>query len=321
MTSDVIHCTAYQPWYVPCSDILPSMEMKVLSAVISLLIIVLNTASSLLHLLTANKTFSVTVASINFSEFLCGAYLSCLWIVDLSFKGTFMVKGKWWKSSNLCFGALATILLYAILNPLLLLFLALSRFMVVIFPTDTKFRQLQFLFKALACAFIICFIIVLLFSLIFKFTNSFLTTALCLPFIDPTGKIVVIKVIAWFTATFQIIISIAITFLYIFLVLKLRKTEKNIEKSKAHHNSKFGLVTQLALTCLTIMICWFPANFIFITAMFIATYPLELIIWTVLLVLPVNSIINSCIFINTCLRKCIQSRDKIFLLKGEGDLV
>ena len=291
---------------MPCSDILPSTEMKVSSAVVSFLIIAFNTASYLLHLLTANKVFSVTVLSINFSEFLCAAYLSILWIVDLSFKGTFMVKGKWWKSSNLCFGALTTILLYAILNPLLLLFLALSRFMVVIFPTDTKFRQSHFLFKALTCAFIISFIIVLLFSLILKLTNRFLTTALCLPFIDPTGKVVVIKVIAWLTATTQIITSIAITFLYIFLVLNLKKTQKEIGKSKAHHNSKFGLVTQLAVTSLAIMICWFPANLIFITTMFIATYPLELITWTVLLILPVNSIINSCIFISTCLRKCIQ---------------
>ena len=83
-------CTAFQPWYISCSDILPSSDMKTFYITISVLIIVINFLSVILQIISylklrSNKTFSVIAIATNANDILCAVYLSFVWIADLSF--------------------------------------------------------------------------------------------------------------------------------------------------------------------------------------------------------------------------------------------
>ena len=87
-------CTAFQPWFISCSDILPSLGMKIFYITLSVLIIVLNFLSVILqivsyHKLRSNKTFSVIAITINANDILCAVCLSFVWIADLSFSDSF----------------------------------------------------------------------------------------------------------------------------------------------------------------------------------------------------------------------------------------
>ena len=87
-------CTAFQPWYISCSDILPLLSMETFYTLISILIFIFNLLSILVQIKTfqSNKSFSIIVIIINVNDILCGIYLSFIWIADLSFSGSFHVK-------------------------------------------------------------------------------------------------------------------------------------------------------------------------------------------------------------------------------------
>ena len=97
-------CTAFQPWYISCSDILPSIGMKIFYILISIFILILNFLSLTLQIITyrSHKTFAVIVFSMNVGDILCGIYLSFIWIADMSFSGSFYVKEETWKCGFLC---------------------------------------------------------------------------------------------------------------------------------------------------------------------------------------------------------------------------
>ena len=142
-------CPAHKPWYISCSDILPKCKMKVFFISVSGCVILLNVISVLMHFveMESNKGFSVTVIAINFNDILCGTYLGCVWVPDLVLKGTFLVKEELWRSGPICFTAFMFILWFTILTQCFLIFLSLSRLMVVIHPINTKFKRAGFACK------------------------------------------------------------------------------------------------------------------------------------------------------------------------------
>ena len=103
-------CTAFKPWFIACSDILPSFSMKLFYKTISVTIFILNFLSIILQMRSykSNKSFSLIVISINGNDILCGVYLSYIWIADLSFGDSFKVKEEQWRSGILCLTAFTT---------------------------------------------------------------------------------------------------------------------------------------------------------------------------------------------------------------------
>ena len=94
ISPDKTLCTAHKLWYISCSDILPKMSMKVIYISVSILVILLNLCSSVIHVLNrkSNPLFSVSVISVNFSDILCGVYYTTIWIADLVFNDKFLLK-------------------------------------------------------------------------------------------------------------------------------------------------------------------------------------------------------------------------------------
>ena len=89
-------CSAHESWYKSCSDILPSLVMKCLYGIVCFSIIILNIGSiCIIAKYETNKQLSVIIRSININAILCGSYIFCIWVVDLSLKGIFPVKEKW----------------------------------------------------------------------------------------------------------------------------------------------------------------------------------------------------------------------------------
>ncbi len=87
------------------------------------------------------------------------------------------------------------------------------------------------------------------------------------------------------------------------LVLNLKESKKNFHKSKSTEDSDTGLVIQLVAISAPNILCWCPANVIFIAAMFQSTYPVDLILWTAVIGMPLNSVTNPVVFITISVRK------------------
>ena len=185
----------------------------------------------------------------------------------------------------------------------------MSRLMVVIYPVNTKFKQSEFATRTLAFLFLLSFLFSIFISSTYKLKEKYIPTSLCLPFIDPTQEVLMIKLITWFVVITQILTSLLMLAMYILLVVKLRKSEKCV-KSLKHNHSKTLLIVQLIAITLSNILCWFPANVIYVTSMFLSRYPIDLIIWMTIIVLPMNSIINPFIFITVSLKGYIMKKVK-----------
>ena len=96
--------------------------------------------------------------------------------------------------------------------------------------------------------------------------------------------------------------------MHMLLVAKLR--ESKCIKNLKYSYSKAVLIVQLIAITLSNILCWFPANVIYVTSMFLRMYPIDLIIWMTVIILPMNSIINPFIFIIVFSRVYIMKKVK-----------
>ena len=120
-------------------------------------------------------------------------------------------------------------------------------------------------------------------------------TFLCAPFIDPTDTVLVIKILTWLVAVWQIIASFLISIVYICLISSLKKMERNdfIITKKIDKN----VISQLVLVTVSDMVGWFSSSVIFIALLLLPRYPKNLPVWTTATIVPLDSIINPFLFI------------------------
>ncbi len=147
----------------------------------------------------------------------------------------------------------------------------------------------------------------MLLTLVVKFTYFKLTTSLCLPFVDTTGSVMVIVVTTWVIIFSQVATSIIISVLHVVLFVSLKESQKSVRRSSGD-TSNSSVIIQLVIATSSNILCWFPADGIYLAAMFLPAYPVDLIVWTTVLVLPFNSVINPIVFLSSALRKHFKSR-------------
>ena len=298
-----VKCNADKPWYISCSDLLSSSLMKLFFVSISIVIVCINSVSILLNIVTrkSNICYSIPVISVNITDIFCGIYLCIIWMTDFYFRGRFISNESHWRSSSLCFTAFGVSLWFSIVTPIILFFLSLSRLMVVINPLDTRFMKRDVVIKYLLILMLVSMSISMILTFLMKLFQEKLPLNLCLPFVDPTNSILLIKLIAWSVAFVQTMISIVIIALHLFLVQNLRHSQK-MAKSSAENSNK-SIIMQLALITTSNIICWVPTNVIYLTSLFLQRYPTDLVIWTTILVTPLNSVVNPAVFAATSVRR------------------
>ena len=126
-----------------------------------------------------------------------------------------------------------------------------------------------------------------------------------LPFVDPTKSKVELTVITWFVILSQLLTSLIILLLYIVLVKNVQKCIWKIETNKF---SGSNLITQLVILTMSNFLCWIPCHIIFIFTMIQPKYPMTLVIWTVVGVMPLHSVTNPMVFIIMSIRNISRSK-------------
>ena len=191
------------------------------------------------------------------------------------------------------------------------IFLSLSRLMVVIYPIDTIFKKVRFAQRILIFIFTSSFILSILFTIVLKIMHDTHVISLCFPFVDPSKTVLLIKFIVWFVALSEVISSVIIIILQSQMVIIVRKSENVAQMANSKASSGNFLIVQLVILTISIILCWYPANTIYIAVMLLSTYSTDLIIWTIVLIFPLNSIVNPCIFIISAIRKSINCQRSI----------
>ena len=299
-------CSADPPWFISCSSLIPTEDMKIVFITISVLIIVASFLSIVIHVVyrKSNKAFSLNVVSLNLNDIVLAVYFTIIWISDAMYGDYFYLQETKWRSSSTCFSAGFLLLMFTFTAQFMITLLSLSRLMIVANPLDTNFKRVEFILKYILAIVFFALLLPISFVLATKFTISALPLSLCLPFIDPQKSSVVIKVITWIVAISQTATSIVNIVLHVLLVQKLRKSQKIVAMSQSKPGKgNLNIITQLFIVTISNILCWLPANIIYITAMFLDRYSTDLIIWTTVGVMPINSVINPVVFTIVCLRK------------------
>ena len=309
VSPDNCYCTSYPPWYKACSHILPSASMKAIYITISILIIYLNIMCILMQILKSqnkniNKNFQIKVIGLNFSDILCGIYLSAIWVSDMRLKGIYLINEDLWKSHPLCFISLCVVLWFTVSSQTMILYLSASRLIAVIDPFKTRLISGREIFFHVTTINSFSFCIILVATLALKFNEKQLPTSLCSPFIDPLHSSISTNVITWVVIITQSVSSVLIFLMHILLVNEVTKSKRSLKIQKSEVENK--MMYQLILTSTTNILCWIPANIIYISAMFLSIYPINLVIWATVVVMPINSIINPLVFILTNLKMYFQ---------------
>ena len=291
-------CNAGKPWYISCSDLLPTGSMKNIFVLMSVFILFVNLLSISSHaiLRKTKPTYFITVVSVNITDMLCGLYLCLIWITDIYFQGKFISHERHWRSSFLCFTVFGLSLWFSIVTPLILLFLSLLRLAVVVNPLSIKLKNARSIFKCLLAIILISMSVSAVLTFLMKFTQEQVPLNLCLPFVDPTNSISLTKVTAWCVATIQGTISVVIVASHSFLVQNLRQYHIEMDSNKNKQHSGMTIIIQLGFITVSNIICWIPTNIIYLTSFFLPRYPTDLVIWTTVLVTPLNSMINPTVF-------------------------
>ena len=252
-----------------------------------------------------NTSYSVLVVGVNSSDILCGIYLIIVFAADTTLTGTFAAREHLWRSGIVCMTAFTMVLWFTLLTESVLFLLSFSRVMLVVNPFDTKFKHVRFITTVLCFLILFSLFIAIVIVSFYVSKEIYIPTSLCLPFIDPTGKVLMIKIITWFTVITQLFTSLSILAMNILFLLKVQKSRQLLSKNQTH-NADTSLIVQLIIIITSNILCWFSTNTVYIVAMFVPTYPVNLIIWMTVLGLPINSIINPLIFSIVHCRKRLQ---------------
>ena len=303
-------CTETPPWYSSCSSLIPNVETKLLFSIISIIILAANLLSFLKNVMIIKKKhraelYSIIICTTNVGDFLCGGYLFIVWIGDLQYRKEFIVNEMKWRTGILCSLAFMFILMFSLVMPYLLSLLSFARYMVVVYPMESKFRSASFVCNCVFAGTGASLFITLYFA-IYLNLKQIIPTQLCSPFIDPTDSIAIVRYVTIGVAVLQMSAFCFISIMYfqlLHLIIKLK--QEMLVESKLMSR---GLVTQIFLITASNLAGWFPSSLIFLASLFKSKYPVELLIWTTIAVMPINSIINPLIFL--LLSRTKSSKDK-----------
>ncbi len=306
-------CTALKLWYRSCDGSLPKTSMKITVAVLSSLVLVVNVCCLVIHVLIrkSQKLFCWTVISVNASDFVCSAYLAILWISDQVLQGDVSARDERWRSGIVCFVLFGMSLWYSVLSQSVLIFLSLSRLMVILEPIDSMFKRPSFVGKCIAGLSIFPPMVPVSFTLSIKLTSHKIPVTLCSPFVDPTSQEIVVRILVWLIFSTQLLSLTLIVVMHICLVHKNNQSQQALQQmSSKKTGSEVAIVIQLFIISGSNLVCWMPLNITFVAITFLTHYPLEMTTWATVCFLPINAIVNPIVFAAVAIRKKIKEKKR-----------
>ena len=305
-------CTATKLWHQSCFGILTNKSMIVIFFLNCFLILTLNISSIIFHIISrkTGKAFAINVIFINCNDLVYALYMAVIWIQSLSTKEVYALEDEFWRSSSVCFSLFTMVLWFSFSSQLHSLFLSISRYIVVAYPMASKFRNTNFVVKNLFALFSIVLLISKIITLLVQWKSDILPTSLCFPFFDPTRSSLILNIITWFLIICHLCSSVGTLLIHFLLVRNLKISQKKIKKTGTDDSNTL-LFLQLAILTLSNFLCWIPADTIYVVTMYLPKYPMEFIMWTSGVILPINSIIYPLIFSVLCIRKIIKAKVNI----------
>ena len=295
---DATFCASYPPWYASCFNILPCKAIKTGFIFTSCLVLGLNALSIVILVVLKsnyNEAFKIKVIGLNMSDMLFGGYLIIIWLSDLMLQPLNSINQNIREYNLFCFLASIIVIWFNCSSQIMLIYLSVSRFKAVTDPIKTRVKSWNHSLYTVLGIHLLSLGLGISISLVFKNTGNKSPNTLCLPFFDPSGLYSITKILTWLVISSQFVLPIVILIIHIFVINQINTSKKKLTKVDSSRDIKTGLLWQLFTTPFCNFLCWFPANIVYMSTMFLSKYSINLIYFTTMIIMPVNSIINPCI--------------------------
>ena len=302
-------CISNKPWYFSCQNLLGTMLIKICYYCISLSIIIFNVTSIIFQIISKSNSAQKVIMSITMVDFTYGLYLTILLAADHYFSNNFFINQLVWRSSSMCFISLSLTINFNLLSPITLTFLSIQRCFVIVFPLKSQYKDKQFAVKYLRSIFFISTTFVILITVLLKHYNKTIPLAICTPFADPTNSISLIKFITWLDVITKVAATLFIIGAYSILFKNLKATQ-NLKLNANSKKEHLFILAQIITVTFSNTMCWIPSSVIYLHSLFVEKYNTDIIIWTTILITPINSLINPIVFI-------VVAAKNLFLKSGK----
>lgn len=310
------NCSTSIPWFFGCSGLLPNVSLQATVGTVAFLTLMLGVISLVLQLFLSRKerikqkeksgVFSAMLVSINFSDLACALSLVLVFFFDLKTADHFIFQKEVWGSSFECTLLFATFFQTSFSSPLFRCALAILRFVMVAAPMMSNVLRTSFAIKLSTGISSFCLILsVLLSSLINTLEKDLLESIfVCFPFVDASKQIIIVKIATIFVIVLQFSATILVIVCRIGLFVSLKKSQSAV--SRKQRNT--AIAVQVIILSGSNLVCWIPCCVVYLLCLIMKQYPVDMVYWTIAAVFPLNSVLNSLVFIGTDIRKHIKAQ-------------
>ena len=293
------HCLAPRYWYINCGEIFPQITLSVIYHITAPTLLLLSGVSLTIQIYKLNirkfskQAFTISIVFINILDISYGTYISVLIIVDKLYQDTFGSFKTYWRTGTVC-KILSTIVQnYCILSPCLVCFIALKRLMVVLYPLKSRLIDGTFVLTSMSILHIISFSLSCYWTFMIQQKDSeSLSNDICFPLGGHSN--LQGKVNTYFIITLQTITTLLVPLFYFIMFSKIYKSEQKLKKT---NSKRKALKISVLLVVVCCVLCWTTSSSIYASTVVLDKYPISLIPWTVVLVIPINSLVNPIAFL------------------------
>ncbi len=256
------------------------------------------------------KHVIIPTICINSTDLLYCFYAIIILLSDVFHGELFAIKQSAWRSSFVCNTAFSILTWFSLQTTSVLLLLSYLRYSVVAFPMKDGgiFSLKMSLRNMFLCTSTITLSGTVLLGLLAKIYQFNIPTNLCLPFFYPNKFHAFVSTLTLVVIIFQTFASILISLFYWKLIQELKASEENLKNQKVKRGKRKFLLLQLFLMTFCNILCWYPANIVFIFGMSLHTFSLSLIYWMTICVSPINSLINPVLLSISCFRNVNKTK-------------
>ncbi len=291
-------CNAKPVWPSSCTALLSVAALKVFTWLLSICIVIFNLTSiacCIFSILNGKKvSYMVLVLGINITDMMYGVYLITIAAVDVHYSGQYFIYDIKWQGSAACH-AMATISLFSLLSACLILnLLTFSRLMVVKYPFESRFKRVKLPLQCLLGSLAVGLALSVLFQVTFvSTTGSRLPSPLCVLLGKETDA-AILFVINTFLSLLQLGTIPTIFTMYVLLFQSLSTAvpggQDNRQSLKGRQNAR--MLRKVIITGVSNILTWAPSSVIYLVSLGMTSYPVDMITWTIVLLNPVNSLVN-----------------------------
>ncbi len=305
-------CTATMIWPFTCSDLIDSTVLKVFLWVIALSLIIANIISFVISLTKTIKSsepvsYDMIVMFQAISDFLVGLHLIIIAAADTYYIETYISNDIAWRSSGLCNFVSIFSIFSNVLSMYTLGFLSISRLQIVKEPLRQSLQEKSVIFKYLSIGLVIAFLIAAILVILTILSGSIQPLPLCVMY-GLRGTIT--TTVSAIFGVLQLLATIFIIYIYSHIAVLLVNVAKK-KKKLISQPTEGPKLTKIFVASITNTLCWGPTATLLLISVIREKYPVMLLFWAVLVLSPINSIVNPILLQFTSLDIWAALREKV----------